>query len=41
MGSIVKFYEIHTITGLIFRFKLDLNPVNKEYEPPYMAQTLG
>ena len=33
MGSIVKFYEIHTITGLIFRFKLDLNPVNKEYEP--------
>lgn len=33
MGSIVKFYEIHTITGLIFRFKLDVNPVNKEYEP--------
>ena len=33
MSSIVRFYELHTVTGLTFRFKLDLNPVNNEYEP--------
>jgi len=33
MGSIVKFYELHTVTGLTFRFKLDINPITKEYEP--------
>lgn len=33
MVSIVKFYELHTVTGFTFRFKLDLNPLTKEYEP--------
>lgn len=33
MNSILKYYELHSVTGLIFRFKLDLNPVNGEYEP--------
>ncbi len=33
MNSIIKFYELHSVTGLTFRFKLDLNPVTKEYEP--------
>lgn len=33
MSSILKFYELHSTTGLTFRFKLDLNPITKEYEP--------
>jgi hypothetical protein len=28
-----RYYEIHTLTGLTFLFKLDLNPLNNEYEP--------
>lgn len=32
-NSLTKFYEIHSVSGLTFRFKLDLNPVTKEYEP--------
>ena len=31
--STVKYYEIHSVNGFIFRFKLDLNPVNNKYEP--------
>ena len=33
MESIVNFYEIHSVTGLTFRFKLDKNPISGEYEP--------
>ncbi len=33
MEHLVKFYEIHSISGLTFRFKLDLNPITKLYEP--------
>lgn len=33
MESPVKYYEIHTISGLTFRFKLDLNPITGTYEP--------
>ena len=33
MDAIVKYYEIHTVNGLTFRFKLDFNPISKEYEP--------
>ena len=29
----VKYYEIHTINKLTFRFKLDVNPITNEYEP--------
>ena len=29
----IKFYEIHTVNGLTFRFKLDKNPITNEYEP--------
>ena len=28
-----KFYEIHTLIGLTFKFKLDENPITKEFEP--------
>jgi len=28
-----KFYEIHTLVGLSFKFKLDENPITKEFEP--------
>ena len=31
--STVKYYEIHSVNGFIFRFKLDLNSVNNKYEP--------
>lgn len=31
--SIVKYYEIHDINGLTFRFKLDKNDITCEYEP--------
>lgn len=33
MDAIINYYELHSVNGLIFRFKLDLNPLNKEYEP--------
>lgn len=29
----VKYYEIHSVSGLTFRFKLDLNPITQKYEP--------
>ena len=29
----IKYYELHTVNGLTFRFKLDINPVTNEYEP--------
>ncbi len=31
--DLIKYYEIHSVNGLTFRFKLDLNPVNGKYEP--------
>ena len=33
MDNTVKYYEIHTVNGLTFRFKLDENPINGRYEP--------
>lgn len=33
MQEIVKYYEIHSVNKLVFKFKLDLNPITKEYEP--------
>ena len=33
MDKQIKYYEIHDTNGLTFRFKLDLNPINNEYEP--------
>lgn len=39
MVSIVKFYELHTVTGFTFRFKLDLNPLAKELNPIYGTDT--
>lgn len=33
VNDIIKYYEIHTANGLTFRFKLDKNPINNEYEP--------
>ena len=33
MESIIKYYELHSVNGMTLRFKLDLNPVNDEYEP--------
>lgn len=33
MDAIIKYYEIHTVNGLTFRLKLDLNPLTGEFEP--------
>lgn len=33
MDNELKFYEIHTLIGLSFKFKLDRNPINSKFEP--------
>ena len=33
MDNEIKYYELHAVNGLTFRFKLDLNPITNEYEP--------
>lgn len=33
MNSIVKYYELHAVNNLTFRFKLDLNPITNKFEP--------
>jgi len=33
MDKDTKYYELHTLIGLTFKFKLDENPINKEFEP--------
>lgn len=33
MDNETRYYEIHTLTGLSFKFKLDKNPINNEFEP--------
>jgi hypothetical protein len=29
----IRYYEIHKLADLSFKFKLDKNPLNKNYEP--------
>lgn len=33
MDDEIKYYEIHTLIGLRFKFKLDKNPITNEFEP--------